>query len=368
VIVDQRHAVAVGGLLMALAVACTSSPSPVPSSTAVPSPSPSASGFPAGCAPIELVSPKGDGVDLTGEWTGTEWFAESSGEERTSIQQLGDCVWITITDASYRENPDDESAILGSLFGRVTSDFVLAGDLVTVRASDEDPAFAPIRLTVGFNEDGTTRLREEREAGVSGPRCEDEGSCPGPVELSRVADVQVESVDFEPPFTALPQPGWGFDPNSFNDTEIKGGYLEFRDNLVVMAANCDLVPEPGVGPGATDHVHALAEREGLATSDVTAVEVGGLPGFQLDFAVDPTWRGSCPKIIPFEEGVVPVHVDSSAGFFVAMPGGQYRLISLDAPGGGTVTIMIFTEPGTDFEPYLADAMAIVDTVRFDISR
>ncbi len=302
-------------------------------------------------------------MDLSGDWTGTEWFAESIGQERTSIQQLGDCVWITITDASYRADPSAETGILGTLSGHVASDFMLAGDLVTL----EGPAYAPVRLIVEFDEDGRTRLREDREAGAEGPRCQDPRSCPDPVQLARVVDVQVESVGFEPPFTALPLPGWHFDANAFYDSETKGGYLEFRDDLVVMAANCDLAPESGVGPTASDHVNALAERDGLATSDVAAVEVGGLPGFQLDFAVDPAWRGSCPKIVPFEEGVVPVHVDPSSGFFVAMPGGQHRLISLDAPGGGTVNIMIFTEPGFDFDVYLARAMAIVDTVRFENS-
>jgi hypothetical protein len=174
-----------------------------PSLTETPSPSLSApasvvggaSGLPTGCAPIELVSPDGQRVDLTGEWTGTAWFSGRSSGERTFLLQLGDCVWITVTDARFHAAPAAGSSVLAVLAGRITSDFSVSGELVTLLRDEPVGGFsdqqvsARVHLVVEFEPDGTIVLSEDREPGAAGPRCtEFPSACPQPVTLHRVDD------------------------------------------------------------------------------------------------------------------------------------------------------------------------------------
>jgi hypothetical protein len=71
--------------------------------------------------------------------------------------------------------------------------YVIAGELVDVAPYGPGRVsipflrlFYPIRLQVEFDDAGQIRLREDREAGVQGPRCPDPaGYCPPPLVLQR---------------------------------------------------------------------------------------------------------------------------------------------------------------------------------------
>lgn len=44
------------------------------------------------------------------------------GRERTYILHLGDCVWVTVTDARFSGTPRQGESILGQLFARLEPD------------------------------------------------------------------------------------------------------------------------------------------------------------------------------------------------------------------------------------------------------
>lgn len=177
--------------------ACSGSPTSSPSA-ASPSPSPEDGGagnLPAGCGPIDLIGPSGQRIDLTGEWAGESWFSGRSSGERTFILQLGDCVWITITDSRFHDNPIQGASILGVLPGHISTNFAIVGNVVTILRDapvggfSDQQTFAAVRLVVEFDADGRAFLREDRESMVQGPRCTHPPSaCPEPVILHRVEE------------------------------------------------------------------------------------------------------------------------------------------------------------------------------------
>lgn len=193
-----------GIVLAAVLVGCSGTESPSPSTTMPPtgeSQAPAA-GDGTACSPLSLRTPGGDPVDLNGEWGGGTWFSiPPSTGERTFILQIGECVWISITDDQFRDDPTPNRSLLGQMFGRISSDFRVTGDLVTIfRWVDpftygEQPRLAPVRLVIDF-EDGSGRmlLREDREPGVQGPRCPNPVMwCPDPTELVKLTDLSEPS-------------------------------------------------------------------------------------------------------------------------------------------------------------------------------
>jgi hypothetical protein len=109
--------------LAALLVGCTApGSSPSASAPANPSAAASAAAQLQDCSPIELRTPQGVFVDLTGAWTG--------GSTIHDVRQLGDCVWWV----GRSDWPNEE---LGSLWALVFSghlhpDFTLSGEWVEV--------------------------------------------------------------------------------------------------------------------------------------------------------------------------------------------------------------------------------------------
>jgi hypothetical protein len=187
-----------------LLVGCIASVSP-----ATPPPSSGASSglgsgeLPPGCEPIDLRSPNGQQIDLTGAWTGPQpWVGFfQSPTEMTWIRQLGDCLWGSVMDAEFRSDPNFQGTFeqrggnLGTMHGRITSDFSIEAQLVSIRhGSPAAPApVAAIRLVIEFGPDGETRLREDRDPDQFSTRCyEVQGDpyCPAPVILHRVEDLE----------------------------------------------------------------------------------------------------------------------------------------------------------------------------------
>jgi hypothetical protein len=154
-----------------------------------------------GCEPSNLLGPDGQPIDLTGAWTGRQsvGFFQSP-TETTFIRQVGDCVWAAIMDEEFRSDPNyvGDFAMpygnLGTMRGQVTSDFVIEGELVSIRfGSPLAPAvFVQVRLLIDFDKDGRILLREDRTPGA-GSRCYSfpggEPFCPLPVILYRVDDL-----------------------------------------------------------------------------------------------------------------------------------------------------------------------------------
>lgn len=145
------------------------------------------------CGPVNLRSPHGETVDLNGEWGGGDWFITPGTGERTFVQQVGDCVWMAISDDQFRERPEENASLLAVFEGRITPDFSVTGNLVTLlRWVDpftygNQSVMTEVRMRIEFDADGSTRLVEDRVQGVVGPRCPNaEFWCPAPTVLRKI--------------------------------------------------------------------------------------------------------------------------------------------------------------------------------------
>ena len=178
-----------------------------PSSSSTPAPSASAGSIsgelPPGCDPIDLRGPDGDPIDLTGAWSSPpdSFGFYQSPNETTWIRQVGDCVWAAIMDAEFRSDPnyvgdfDLPAGNLGTFSGRITADFVIEGNLVSIRHGSPlaPTTFVPIRMLIEFDSHGEVVLREDRNPNDLSPRCYgmpgSDPFCPAVVVLHRVDDL-----------------------------------------------------------------------------------------------------------------------------------------------------------------------------------
>jgi len=116
--------------LLALArTGCAGSPGSAPSELASPTTG-SAAPAQTDCAPVELRTPAGERIDLTGAWGG--------GSTIHYLRQIGSCVW-------WEAVSNLPGAPLGShwrraFYGRLASDFTLSGEWAEVF---NDPSFRP---------------------------------------------------------------------------------------------------------------------------------------------------------------------------------------------------------------------------------
>lgn len=163
-----------GGALLLMA-GC--SPSPAVSTSAAPSPSADSAAFAhPDCPPIDLRSPDGERVDLTGEWTGTPFFTD---DEVIFLNQIGDCVFGSVAGV----NLDGTRSII-NLTGRLEPDFTM-NVLVDVVLQEGQFGFgetSAMGMFVEWDEDARMRLREDREPGEQASRCViDVFDCPAPL-------------------------------------------------------------------------------------------------------------------------------------------------------------------------------------------
>lgn len=184
-------------LVVAALLAGCSAGSPPPSGTAPAGGSPPASGIEA-CGPVDLRSPSGVPVDLNGEWGGValgghDWFSTPGTGERTFIQQIGDCVWMSISDDQFRANPKPNESLMAVYVGKIHPDFSVTGDLVTLLRYIDPFTYgtqsitAEVRLRIEFDANGRIQMVEDRVWGVPGPRCPNpEFWCPEPTMLRQL--------------------------------------------------------------------------------------------------------------------------------------------------------------------------------------
>lgn len=99
------------------------------------------------CSPIDLRSPTGDRIDLTGTWEGGVFI--------NHVRQVGDCVWWI----GYGRWPGTEPGELATLtfFGHIDSDFTLSGSWATIVRPDapgvyySGPQEGDVAFTIGFD-------------------------------------------------------------------------------------------------------------------------------------------------------------------------------------------------------------------------
>jgi hypothetical protein len=177
----------------ALVWGCT--PTTTPSPSVQPSISDTAPGSRVGgplpaCEPIALHDPSGERISLDGGWN------EVPSSDRSNlmtwwIHTQGDCIWgagqVEEVFTGIATSPDR----VQSLSGRIGSDFAISGEIIWLGplppgAIASPIRYSPLRMFIEFDDTGWVRLREDREAGVRGPRCPDPASfCPAPLLLER---------------------------------------------------------------------------------------------------------------------------------------------------------------------------------------
>jgi hypothetical protein len=163
--------------------------------------------------------------------------------------------------------------------------------------------------------------------------------------------------------------GWEAVDGGFGRSD--SAYIEVLADRSVMAADCELRPEAGVGSSASDIVGALAARDGLGTSNLATVTVGGLSGQQIDLAIAPGWTGSCPWWDDPAKPVVPLvgtFDDQHYWLYNAVTSGeQFRYLVLDVPDGRNVLVAVVAAEPDRLQAILEPAMEIVSHLEFAVT-
>ena len=133
----------------------------------------------------------------------------------------------------------------------------------------------------------------------------------------------------------------------FEKTGNAANSLTIVKNLTNPWFACDAW-EDNRGATAAEMATAVAANEALVTTEAVDVSIGGLTGKQLDVWVDPAWTETCPGD--------PAGTD--------LRDMRTRGIFLDAPGNGVLVVFVGTLRAADFEPFLAEAMPILQSIDF----
>ena len=126
-----------------------------------------------------------------------------------------------------------------------------------------------------------------------------------------------------------------------------------------------IVDTPGVTPcegiaatsgsTAAELVDSLVANEALVTSEPIDVTLGALTGTRVDAYIDPDWTGSCTG-----NSEDPPTKDAKDY--------RGRFVFLDLPGGGKLLMIVDSAHAADFEAFLAEAMPVVESFRFDFGQ
>jgi hypothetical protein len=153
---DLRYpAVAFVSLLAVVLAGCTSGAAPTPTAAPLPTSSYAA---PSACPAIDLRSPSGEPIDLSGTWRGSNegpnWY----------VFQTGTCVWIAgsfyAPDVSPTGGPLGYTTVVFD--GQLGSDFIITGRWAEARRARSNPGtnrWGSVTFEVGFGESGEAELR-----------------------------------------------------------------------------------------------------------------------------------------------------------------------------------------------------------------
>jgi hypothetical protein len=162
--------------------------------------------------------------------------------------------------------------------------------------------------------------------------------------------------------------GWSEEDGTFSRSE--NAYVDIMTDRSVMAADCSLGPQAGIGRTAKDIVGALSRRQGLATAREGTIAIGGLPGHEIDLGIAADWKGSCDWWDDPKAPVVPLvgtFDEKNQWLYTAVTKGErYRYVVLDVPGGRNVVIAITVVAPERFQDVIEPAMDIVKGLRFSV--
>jgi hypothetical protein len=144
-----------------------------------------------------------------------------------------------------------------------------------------------------------------------------------------------------------------------NDTS---DFIGIYHGVAAAAADCQEIPEPGVGRSAKALAAWFSRHPGLVTTDPQQTTVGGLRGIVLDMTLNQDWTATCPyahagePLVPLIIGAGPaaLHHVINASFTT-------RLYLLDQ-GSSNIVIEVVDHPGDPLG--LKDYAALINDIRF----
>ena len=239
---------------------------------------------------------------------------------------------------------------------------VVGYNLLPGRTGPGSPTTAPTTAPTSTPQP-TAAVTAAPSAGVACPQWLTTGCSGGAGSLSAGSHA---TRAFRPGFTFTVPAGW------VNEHDESGYYSLFADTPANQAEYarsegvaqsmaiglqsspyffCDAV-ENHSGPTAAEIVAHVVANEVLATTGVVDVTIGGLTGKQFDVRLGPKWTGTCPGDPP--------------GLDLA--DNRVRVILLDAPGRGVLSLFVGSAHSADHEAFLAEAMPIVESFQFDLGQ
>jgi hypothetical protein len=121
---------------------------------------------------------------------------------------------------------------------------------------------------------------------------------------------------------------------------------------------CSDADDSGVGKSVNNLVAWLRTVPGLVTTAPTAITIDGRPGQWVDVRLDPAWRKTCPG----ETKPIVTYLNPGT----AISGTEReRAILLDLGDGDVVEIMVWARDQAAFDSFIAEAMPIVESFRFE---
>jgi hypothetical protein len=186
-----------------------------------------------------------------------------------------------------------------------------------------------------------------------------------PSEGSAAASQAAGPTDIGVTFTGTMPDGWVESDDGDPTPDSESAFFEVSQNNLVMAANCDLEPDAGVGSAAADILAAIEARDGIESSGPEDVTAGGLSGQQLDFHAAQDGTGATCG----DQEFVPLWgrlEDVGWIFGGAGPTETHRVVVLDVPGGGTVFLWTSAIEPENVADYLDGATEVMNGLEFDV--
>jgi hypothetical protein len=143
-----------------------------------------------------------------------------------------------------------------------------------------------------------------------------------------------------------------------------GMAIELLRNRAVMAENCGLEAEPGVGTNAEAITTAIGARRGLTVTKPRSVRVGGLGGRSVDVAVATGVGTTCPGD---DGGFVPLFGAMESygwGYAGVAADERVRLIVLDVADRENLVIFVTAPNRAAYERSIGDASSIIEHLSF----
>jgi hypothetical protein len=171
-----------------------------------------------------------------------------------------------------------------------------------------------------------------------------------------VPDGWANDADWPTRFSLVPSGDFAKVPDRDVDSEILLLTQPIAQSQENPCSTHDGEPQPGVGRTINDLIAWLHQIPGLRVTDPIATAIDGHPGKWVDLTVEPDWTSEC-DVLEF--------MKASDGGPTGIAGAEReRLILLDLGERDVLAIRIFSRDPAHFDAFVAEAMPIIESFRF----